>query len=229
MKKSISILVVGAALSIVTVFTTNAQKSSSFAGTIKISIKYEGENRNPQEHVPKEQFYTVFENKMKVQDGPWWVYLYDGDKGTMTRLLDIPGNRGGCTHPAEVVESFLGLSTKKFTYKKGEETKVICGYVCTRYDITIYDTETEEETTVIAYTTTEIGKDYNINNFEYPGLTGFPLYTESEHKGVKTIEEAIEVKPTKVKAIDFLIPTNYKMMTPLEFNAYLKSLSNRDD
>jgi hypothetical protein len=228
MKRSFSILVV-VALSMFTVLTTNAQKSSSFAGTIKISIKYEGENRNPQKHVPKEQFYTIFGNKMKVQDGPWWVYLYDGDAVTLTRLLDIPGNRGGCTHPTEVVEDFLGLSTKKFTYKKGEETKTICGYVCTRYDITIYDTETEEEIKAIAYTTTEIGKDNNINNFEYPGLTGFPLYVESEEKGVKTIEEAIEVKPTKVKAVDFLIPTNYKMMTPMEFNAYLKALNKRDD
>jgi len=227
MKRSFFILSV-VALSMFVVLTANAQKTSSFAGTIKVSVRYEGENRNPQKHVPKEESYTIFGNKIKKVYGPW-VIIYDGDAETMVRLFDYPGNRGGCKYSPEMVESFLRQDEKKYTYVKREETKTICGYVCTRYDVTIYDTEEEEETTEIVYTTTEIGEDNNINNFEYPGLIGFPLYKESEEKGVKTIEEAIEVKPTKVKSVDFLIPTNYKMMTPLEFNAYLDSIFNSND
>jgi len=223
MKKSFFIVAIGV-LSVFAVFTASAQKVKSFAGTIKVSVNYTGANRNPQKHVPHEALYTIFGNKMKIQDGTWVLYIYDGDAGTKTMLVDIPGNRGGFVFPKEAVEEELGLSNKKFTYTKREETKTICGYVCTRYDVTIYDTEEEEETKAIVYTTTEIGENSNINTFSYPGLTGFPLYSESEENGVKTIQEAIEVKPTKVKAVDFLIPTDYKMMTGTEFNAYIKAL-----
>jgi len=50
------------------------------------------------------------------------------------------------------------------------------------------------------------------------------LYQVSESKGVKTIQEAIEVKPTKVKDIDFLVPSNYKMMSIQDIGAYINAL-----
>jgi hypothetical protein len=101
--------------------------------------------------------------------------------------------------------------------------------VCTRYDITIYDAGSDEETTAIAYTTTEIGTDENINNFDYPGLTGFPLYIEEISRGVKETSEAIQVKATKVKSVDFLVPSDYDIMTFPKFNAYIKALRSRGD
>ena len=207
------------------VLAANAQKTSSFAGTVKMSVKYEG-NTNPQDHQPHEVTYTILGNKIKQINGPW-IYILDGDAVTQTRLLDIPANRAGAKVPKEHFE--MQQEDLKYTYVKSEETKTICGYVCTRYDITVYDAEVDEETKSIVYTTTEIGADENINNFEYPGLTGFPLYEETESKGVKETSVAIEVKPTKVKSVDFLIPSDYKMMTFLEFNAFLKALNSKEE
>jgi hypothetical protein len=204
-----------------TVFTADAQKSKSFAGTVKVSIKYEG-NTNPQLHIPVDVVFTIFGNKYKVQVHPIILAIYDGNIGTQTMLYDIPGNKIGYELPKEYFEE--EQSTKKYTYKKGSETKIICGYVCTRYDIIIYDTEEDEEITAIVYTTTEIGENSDINTFDYPGLAGFPLYEESIEKGVKTIQEAIEVKPTKVKDIDFLVPSSYIMKSPQEVQAHLQAL-----
>jgi hypothetical protein len=215
---SISIIT---ALCFFAVTSANAQKSKAFAGTVKFSTKYEGE-LDPQKHVPGEQVYTIYGNKIKV-NSPQSVVILNGDAITVTFLLDVPGYRMGYTQTKEEIKE--EMAARKYTYVKGTETKVICGYTCTRYDITIYDIEEDEEYKKIVYTTTEIGADTNINAFGHPGLTGFPLYEESEHKGVKTIEEAIEVKKGKIKDVDFLVPGDYKMYTLEEFMEKIRELT----
>ena len=220
MKKIFSISVIAAfALCMFANVQVNAQKVK-FAGTVKIAVKYEGDT-DPQKHVPAEAVFTIFGNKVKLSQQVY-TQILDGDAGTVTILLDFPGNRVGYVIPKE---DFLEKqSTVKFTYTKSDETKTICGYVCTRYDITAYDIEEDEETKIVAYTTTEIGENTNINAFEYPGLTGFPLYTEVESDGVKAIQEIIEVKKTKVKAVDFLVPSDYKMLTKEEYQELMQQL-----
>jgi hypothetical protein len=208
MKKSFSILVV-VAVAMFNVLAVNAQKSDSFAGTVKFSVKYEGDI-NPKDHTPHEEVYTIFGNKLKAIRPPYQVLIFDGNTVTATVLYDIPINKCGYKASKEYIEA--DQETKNYTYKKSEETKTICGYVCTRYDVTIYDTEDETEETGFIYTTTEIGESSDINAFDYPGLTGFPLYQEMVENGAKTIKEAIEVKPTKVKSMDFLIPSGNKMI-----------------
>jgi len=203
-----------------TVLTANAQKSKSFGGTVKFSVKFEGDT-DPRVHVPRDVVYTIFGNKTKVVDQSA-IQIKDGDAVTTTLLLDIPGNRVGYTVTKEQIEE--QHSSIKYTYTKGEDTKTICGYLCTRYDITAYNVEEDEEVKLFVYTTTEIGENNNINNLEYPGLTGYPLYTEIEQKGVKTIMEATEIKKTKVKPVDFLIPSNYKMMSLEDFQAFIQSM-----
>jgi len=211
-----------AALVMFAVPTADAQKASSFAGTVKFSVKYEG-NTNPKDHIPHDEVYTIFGNKIKIVIPPWETQILDGDAIKATILYDFPGNKCGYTVSKEYFET--EQEKNNYTYVKREETKTICGYVCTRYDVTIYDTENDEETKAIVYTTTEIGASSDINAFEYPGLTGFPLYSEVESKGVKTIEEAILVKPTKVKALDFLVPTGYKMFPgQMEWYLYIRAL-----
>jgi len=207
MKKSFFIFVVVASALFV-VPAANAQKVDSFAGTVKFSVKYEG-NTNPKDHAPYEQTITILGNKMKVSDPSGEIQIMDCNEPSIIFLYDYPGYKCGYTESKEVIEE--RFESKKFTYVKGEETMTICGYLCTRYDVTIFDTDTEEETKIIVYTTTEIGENNEINNLDYPGLTGFPLYEESEIKGVKKTEKAIEIKKTKVKAVEFLVPTAYKM------------------
>jgi len=209
MRRSFSIFVI-AALGTFTVLTASAQKSKSFAGTVKISIRYEG-NTNPRDHAPVETVYTILGNKQKVvMPQASMTQILDGDAVRVTALFDIPGYKSGYRMEKEEFEE--KMERYKYTYTKKGDTMTVCGYLCTRYDVSIYDAEEDEETTVILYTTTEIGENSNINVFEFPGLTGFPLYRESESKGVKTIVKAVEVKPSKkVKPVDFLTPSGYKM------------------
>jgi hypothetical protein len=222
MKKLFSICVV-AVLCIFTAVDVSAQKSKSFAGTVKFSIKYEGDT-DPQKHIPGEFVLSVFGNKQKLSvPEQGFQRITDGDAVTVTILLDIPGNRMGYTVKKESIEeSFTAI---KYTYTKSEETKTICGYVCTRYDVTIFNIEEDEESKAIVYTTTEIGDGNNINSVSLPGLTGFPLYLEEDDDGIKQIQEAIEVKKTKIKSVDFLVPADYTMYdSEEEFQAKIQEL-----
>jgi hypothetical protein len=198
-----------AVLCVCTAVEVSAQKSKSFAGTVKFSTKYEGDI-DPQKHIPGEITFSVFGNKQKLSIPEQGVHqITDGDAVTVTILIDIPGNRMGYIIKKEVLEE--NFAARKYTYTKSEETKTICGYVCTRYDVTIFDIEEDEESKAVVYTTTEIGESSNINSVTFPGLTGYPLYMEEDDDGVKQIQEAIEVKKTKIKAVDFLVPSDYTM------------------
>jgi hypothetical protein len=210
-----------AVLCIFTAVDVNAQKSKAFAGTVKFSVKYEGDT-DPQKHVPYEFVYTILGNRQKISN-QGFSQITDGDAVTVTVLLEIPGNKMGYVAKKEDVEE--SFAVKKFTYTKGEETKTICGYVCTRYDITVFDIEEDEEAKAILYTTTEIGDGNNINALSFPGLTGYPLYIEEDEDGVKTIHEAIEIKKAKIKSVDFMIPSDYTIYSSQEeFQGKLKEL-----
>ena len=224
MRKSISIFVV-AAWGFLTVLTANAQKTKTFAGTVKLAVRYEG-NTNPNEHIPSEQVYTIFGNKQKVVIPARYItQIIDGDAVKLTVLLDYPGYKSGFSIIKEETENH------EYTYTKKEgDTMTICGYLCTRYDVTVYDKEEDEEKSAIVYTTTEIGENNNINAFEFPGLTGYPLYREVENQGVKTIVKAIEIKQTKIKSVDFLIPEGYKMFpNQEEWKEYLDAASGKGE
>jgi len=210
------------------VSTANAQKSKSFAGTVKFSVTFEG-NTNPKDHAPQEQLYTIFGNKIKiVVPARSMTQILDGDAVKVTVLYDIPGYKSGYTVSKEGLEA--RQERYNYSYTKGEDTMTVCGYLCTRYDVTIYDTDEDEETTAVVYTTTEIGEGSDINIFEYPGLTGFPLYSETEEKGVKEIQKAVEIKPTKVKGIDFLTPTGYKMFPSyMEWALFINAAFSKEE
>jgi len=227
MKRLISV----AAIAIVC--TTLCYKSfaqKSFAGTVKFETKFEGET-NPQVHIPSEQTQTIFENKMKntLYNGMLRT-IQDGDSLSITYLFDIPGyGRIGNTSGREINEE--NLLRTSFSYTERTDTKTICGYLCKGYDVVsiITDEDDDEDEAVelkfIVYTTKEIGKDDNINAFNFPGLSGYPLYTEFEKDGVKTITQAKEVKKGKVKSLDFLIPTDYKMLSQEEWDFFIKQIT----
>lgn len=199
---------------------TNAQKVK-FAGTVKFHVRFDGEI-DPQKHVPQDVMYTIFGNKIMAKQ-QIFIQMQDGDAVTKTILIDYPGSRIGYITQKKDIQEEQALA--KYTYTKGNETKTICGYVCDKYEVSVYDAEEDEETKFIVYTTTEIGNDNNINSLDYPGLTGYPLYTEIEKDGIKTTIEATEVKKGKIKAVDFLLPSDYKIYdTAEEFGAAFQEL-----
>ena len=200
----------------------SAQKSKTFAGTVKFHIKFEGDT-DPQKHIPQDYMVTIFGNKMKqLQHNGMVIQIINYNALTETVLFNIPGYQMAYvdTHKRYDPET----SDTKITYTAGTDTKTICGYVCKRYDIVAYDKEEDEERTLVVYTTTEIGENNNINALSFPGLIGYPLYTEVESEGVKVIIEATEVKATKIKDVDFMIPSSYKIMSKEEVGEVLESL-----
>ena len=230
MKKVIAVLVV-VAVCMTASYRSFAQKY--FAGTVTFEIKYEGDI-DPQKHVPSEITYTIFENKMKRTDsgsGLSRVIIQDGDAVTITYLFDVLGY-GRIGRLASKEEILKDRDKVKRSYVERTDSKTICGIECKGYDVTVVfiDEEEEEEDyekiNFIVYTTKEIGKDDNINIFENPGLSGYPLYQEIEKKGVKTIVQAKEVKKGKVKAVDFLVPSDYRISkTDEEWEAEIEKLN----
>ena len=225
MKKIFSISVIAAfALCMFTNINANAQKSKSFGGTVKFHIKFEGDI-DPQKHVPRDEMFTIFGNKIKSTPSYYQGMIStitNYDALTTTILYNVPGNKMGYIDTSEKYDP--ATATTKYTYTESSETKTICGYVCKRYDVKIYDEEEDEEVSLILYTTTEIGDNDNINLMSYPGLSGYPLYTEITQEGIKIIQEATEIKKGKIKAVDLLIPSDYKIMSVEEVNESLQQL-----
>jgi len=219
-------------LTMAIVCTTVSYKSFAqkyFAGTVKLETKYEGDI-DPQKHIPHEAELIIFENKMKTSSVVEQV-IYDGDAMTITYLYDL--STYGYERMGTVIDKETNQKNSeksKFSYEARGDTKIICGYECKGYNITqtIKDEEYEEdiEISYIVYTTTEIGKDANINAFEYVGLLGFPMYEEVEKDGVKKITQVKEVKKGKIKAIDFMVSSNYNMYKPEEFREKFKEAIN---
>ena len=207
-----------------------AQKKKAFNGTVKFSIKYEGD-LDPQAlaKAPTEVNYLIFENNTKVtQDlgGAFRHVITVGDSGKTILLFDIPGQKMAVViSKAENEEQRQGLT---YDIVEGSDTKEICGFVCKRYDITITNIEEDKQHKMFVYTTDKIGLDEKIK-FDIPGLKGYPLYQETENNGIKTIYEAVEVKKKKVSSAEFLIPEGYQTMTLDEFQELLKNAGGGGD
>ncbi len=198
-----------------------AQKTKSFAGTIKFSIKYEGDF-DPQQlaNAPLEQSETVMGNFTRSTQDLQGAYRHTINVVDSTiYLLDLPTEKIAYAVPASLIQE--SLENVNFEIKKREDTKVICGYTCQGYDITVTNKEDEEKTvTFLVYTTEEIGIDEKINASSVPGLKGYALYQEQPAgEGKKIISEAVEVKKKKVSEFDFMIPANYKYYTIEELQA----------
>lgn len=201
-----------------------AQKKKAFAGTVKFSIKYEGDV-DPQElaKAPTEISYLVSGNNTKVTHDLGGAFRHDitvGDSGKTIILFDIPGQKMAVVVTKE--ESDESQKAYKYDIVEVNETKEVCGFVCKRYDVTITNIEEDRETKLTVYTSDAIGLDEKINS-DIPGLKGFPLYRVIEGKSVKTTYEAVEVAKKKVSPAEFMIPEGYKVMTVEEFQQLIQS------
>jgi len=225
MKRAVSVLTIAIICTTVS-YKSFAQKY--FAGTVKFEVKFEGDI-DPQKKTTQEVEYTIFENKFKLS-GNGQQRIYNGDASSVTWLIDLSGV--GYDRIGRIDTLLRDSTSGRYSYESRGDTKTICGYECKGYNVTHtyidkdYDEEEEIEEKYIVYTTTEIGKDNNINVFEYPGLSGYPLYEEFEKKGIKVISQAKEIKKGKVKEIDFMIPSNYRIhVTEEAWEEEMKKLS----
>ncbi|MBO4403175.1 MAG: hypothetical protein J5792_05780 [Bacteroidales bacterium] len=222
-----------AALLLLVCGNVTAQKNKSFSGTIKYSIRYEGDF-DPQQlaNAPTENTETIMGNFTRTSINIGIGYQHQIDMvDSITILFDIPMEKMAYSVPASRIdESFKQVQIE---INKREDTKTICGYVCQGYDIVFTrnaeeEDEDEEEvkkTVLLVYTTEDIGIDEKINHSSCPGLKGYPLYQEQQLDGnKKIITEAVEVKKKKVSEVEFMIPVNYNYYTPEAFKEHLRQL-----
>lgn len=201
-----------------------AQKNKAFSGTIKFSVKYEGEI-DPQilANAPTELNFMVFGNNTKLiieGDGYFQYVVSIGDSSQENTIVDHPMQKIIVKKMKENFDEEQEML--KYTVVSSEETKVICGYTCKRYDITIENIEEGGERKMVCYTTEEIGLDERIN-FDTPGLKGYPLYQEELIGELKVINEATEVKKKKINPAEFLLPTGFQVYTYDEYIAAVKA------
>jgi hypothetical protein len=197
--------------------SATAQKVK-FNGTVTFSISYTGDI-DPQKHVPKTYSVDIFGNKTKrINRLGAEASLYiitDGDSATTTILYDIhvTGDKVGYIDRKSGNEDD---KTKVEIMPQSDKDKSICGYVCKCYKVTITDLEDDDSQDVLVWTTPEIGNSDAINSMDIKQLSGYPLCTIVEDEGVTITIEATEIKKGKLKILDFLIPTGYKIFATEE-------------
>lgn len=219
MKKSTIVILLAIIMSVPTLLLAQ-KKGKAFTGTIEYELKYEGMDPAQEAQMPKAITTIIKENKSKtVLDAGMYAMntITDGDNETLLIYLDIMGQKMAYRQTkAEIDKAQEGAI--KPTVKLTDETKQIAGYTAKKAEVTIIDEETlEENVTIIWYTDEiEISPKANFAN-QHDGIDGFPLETISKGNDVTQIMTAISVKKGKVKATEFLLPSDAKELTLDEF------------
>lgn len=213
MKKQISLWI--AVIMLFGTLTMFAQKP--FAGSIKFEYKAEGSN-DPNvaaQFADVSQEVFVMGNNTKTvidQMGAGIIQISNGDYKTSTTIIDIPG-LGKYYIELEAADIQKKFETVKIDYEYTEETQDIAGYKCKKVIEKITDLESDEESSLTLWVTSDLMTGDDINFSTYPGLKGYPLGLEmpQEINGeeLTVIQKATAVTPSKkVKSSSFLRPSD---------------------
>lgn len=198
-------------------FTALVSAQKPFAGTIKMHTHIEGtDDPNITSQGESDYSITLFGNYTKTvispQEGFGITTISNGDAKTITVLLDIMGmGKYFIETPAEKIQE--RLKNIKMDYNKTGEKMTIAGYECDKINVTATDLETDETEDMVVYVSTAINASDAINFQQYPGLTGYPMRSESktdiDGTSVTVVVEATEVIANKkIKVVDFLLPSD---------------------
>ncbi|MDR1793044.1 MAG: hypothetical protein LBR36_06365 [Bacteroidales bacterium] len=207
-------------------FNAVAQKVK-FAGTITYSVSFSGKT-DPAKHVPHTYSEDVWGNMTKRTQNNGGIgicTITDGDSAKVTQLFDTPFGKVGISNKMDFTESEQKI--KKEVTPQPDKDKTICGYACKCYQITITDLEDDDTQDILLWTTTEIGENENVNSLSLltKGLSGYVLsmVIESPEDEITQTVEATQIKKTKIKSVDFVVPDSYKMMSEDEFKEFVQT------
>lgn len=200
------------------VFTVSAFAQKPFAGTITFEKTATGSSNPNIAAALAEQtmVYTVMGNsyRLDMSVGIDVTIISNGNSKTVTQIFAIPGY--GKYYMKQTAEDInKAMENVKMEFEYLDDSKTICGYNCKKAIIKMTDLETDEEESIVAWTTTELGLGDAINFANYPDLKGYPLCTEVkteiEGEEVTVITTATKITPDKkVKATEFLLPSDAK-------------------
>lgn len=213
------------ALILITGIGINLQAQKKFRGVINFSMSYGGTiDAAAAAQQPKSVIVTVYDNltKSTINFGPVQIdQITDGNAKTNTVLLDMMGEKKYFTQTTAEIEE-KAKDKPKPEIKLLDETKVIAGYTCKKAEITLKN-EDDEATTIVVYYTDELGGEELNYGSQFQGIKGMPMeYVITSSEGGIVTTTATEVKKTKVKETDFLIPSDYVELTKEEKEEMLK-------
>lgn len=195
----------------------NAQ-AKPFKGIITYGIAYSGNiDAATAAQQPKLMTVSLLDNKAKMSLplGPITLdVITDGEKKETITLIDMMGEK----------KYFKSTTTEidEETNKNGapvirylEETKTIAGYVCKKAEYVTKDEDGNETVTTVYYNEELGGEALNYGG-SFNGLKGFPMEYIINQGEIITTFTVSEVVKGKVKATDFLIPTDYVELTKEE-------------
>ena len=156
--------------------------------------------------MPKKAHYQVAENKVRIDMEPSvqgaGAIITDYDKQTMRMQLEIPGAKYQMIMDEELKAQTGAITNISYTGEKRE----IAGYPCEKAKVTGPDGEV---------TDVWFSEKINVDGQEkmWGALKGFPLEFSKTNQGITMLYSAETVKPGKVKAEVFVMPTEYQPIT----------------
>lgn len=211
-------------MSVLVVFisSTTAQKpGKSFSGSILYTINYDGTwDAATLAQQPRETNVVMNDVKSKsvfLAGGASVSIITNTIDSSVTTLINAMGMKIYVKQTKDhILQSLEEEQAPKINYI--DETKTIAGYECKKAEYITLD-EYDDEVTTIVYYTKAIGKPGMNWGGSFHGLNGFPMEYTIDTPDGKITFTATEVKPKKVKDIEFLIPTDYEEMSPEQFKS----------
>lgn len=191
-----------------------AQKD--FGGTLKIkTYAINTEDANILSQVQSESELTVWGSKTKIvnsQQGIGPVIIADGTTGITNIVLDLSQMAYGKYLLSDTNDNkFIQYD---FEYDQ-TDTKTIAGFNCYKAIVTITNLENDESQSLKLYITENLMNPATYKSFEYPGIKGYPMYTEmdipNDGNPFTLVKEITEVKADKkVNAKSFILPAGWE-------------------
>ena len=191
-----------------------AQKD--FGGTLKIkTYAINTEDANILSQIQSESELTVWGSKTKIvnsQQGIGAVIIADGTTGITNIVLDLSQMAYGKYLLSDTNDNkFIQYD---FEYDQ-TDTKTIAGFNCYKAIVTITNLENDESQSLKLYITEDLMNPATYKSFEYPGIKGYPMYTEmdipNDGNPFTLVKEITEVKADKkVNAKSFILPAGWE-------------------
>lgn len=193
-------------------------QAKPFKGIANYTISYSGNiDAATLAQQPKAMSVKILENKCKMNMplGPLTLdVITDGDKKETITMIDMMGQKKYFkSTTTEIDEEVNKNGAPVIRYL--DETKSIAGYTCKKAEYVTKDDDGNETVTVVYYTEDLGGAPLNYGG-SFTGLKGFPMEYVINQGEIVTTFTVTEVVKGKVKATDFLIPTDYVELTPEE-------------
>jgi len=227
MKKLSGIIIVALISFSIFSASTNAitKKKKGWKGSITYSISYEGEGITPASvaNAPKKVVIKVMGNKSatEIVQGYTIITMIENPEFDLgVQLIEVGEKKFAIK--SKLSETNVD-SLRKYDTEVDlvNETKIIAGYECKKAVITWIprDTALGEELIFNVYYSTELGDEKTNEGGQFAEIPGMLIEFQQILGKMIMKYSATTIKKGGVKEADFLIPTDYKVVTPEELKA----------